>query len=105
MVTDAQMIAKLIDGEIGSGSLVEKEQVAWTVLNRLDDERFPDTIAEVITAPGQFQGYRVGNEITDENMNVALSVLIAHKTGGARSLPEGYLYFSGDGKHNYFKQG
>jgi len=64
---DAEIMARCMWGECrGAQSTQEKAAVAWCILNRVDDERWPDTIKEVITQPTQFTGYLRSNPIDKE---------------------------------------
>ncbi len=49
-----------------NGTYEDSVGVLSAIANRLEDERFPDTIMEVITEPGQFE---VWDDITDEELN------------------------------------
>lgn len=46
---DEYLLAKIVECEAGNQDMIAKQAVAMTVLNRMYDERFPDTIEEVIT--------------------------------------------------------
>lgn len=106
---DAIMLAKLLYGEArGIDSEAEKAAVAWCVLNRVDDARFPDTVEEVITQPNQFEGYAKEHPVQSNLYLLAVDVLSrweqekwAGRVAG-RVLPKEYCYFTGDGKHNFF---
>lgn len=81
----------------------------WVVCNRVDDPRFPDTITGVITQPSQFHGYDPSYPVSDELYTVALDVLTRwsmEKQGAeiVRELPSTYLYFTGDGMQNRFRE-
>lgn len=98
----AVYMAKTIWGEARGVSEAEQEKVAWCVLNRVDDSRFPNTIIGVITAPNQFHGYSSGFPCTDEMYELALDVIYRwqlEKCGGEsnRNLDPDYLYFCSDG--------
>ena len=55
--TEVEMLARLIWGEArGIPSDMHKAAVVWCVLNRVDAEGWPDTVAEVVTQPHQFAG-------------------------------------------------
>lgn len=55
---EVEMLARLIWGEArGIPSDMHKAAVVWCVLNRVDAEGWPDTVAEVVTQPHQFAGY------------------------------------------------
>lgn len=111
---DAVMLAQMAYGEANGvpsirtsyGERSHDYQVActmWTVLNRVDNDW--GTIQEVITAPNQFVGYWDGNTIDPDILNLAYEILGDWSTGkdSLRTLPKEYLYFRGDGKHNYFR--
>lgn len=106
----AEMIGRTIWGEAGGiQSEAERAAVAWCVLNRVD--AWGLTVEQVITQPGQFHGYRDAanwGECPPEHLELAEDVLYrwaserydVDYTG--RVLPPEYLFFWGDGVHNYF---
>lgn len=109
---EAVMLARLVRGEAGGiWSLTEQACVMWVVLNRVD-AGYGDTIAEVITAPYQF--YYISSFGTTDDYGRDLIWLAedvisrwerekAGETDVDRVLPAEYLYFGGDGYHNYFR--
>jgi hypothetical protein len=108
---EAEYIAKTVWGEARGCTVAEQEQVIWCILNRVDSDiqYFPDDIISVVTQPNQFHGYSPEHPVTEEHYTLALDVLErweAEKRGDAvqRNLGKEYLYFHGDGKHNYFRE-
>lgn len=106
---DIEMLAKLIWGEArGVKSTTEKAAVVWCVLNRVDAKGYPNSIEAVIIQPYQFVGYDEDYPVTKEHRMIAEDVLCrwyAEKDGEkdvGRVLPKDYIYFTGDGKQNYF---
>lgn len=106
---DAELIGRVIWGEAGGiKSKTERAAVAWCVLNRVD--AWDSSIEAVVTQPNQFHGYRESGECPKEHINLAIDVLTRwtrEKNGEepvGRVLPAEYLYFSGDGSHNYFTE-
>lgn len=83
--------------------------VAWCALNRYDEGSFGESLADVLTAPRQFD-YREDAEYTNDNLYIARDVVErwwAEKRGEAdvgRTLPADYLFFHGDGKENHFRK-
>lgn len=80
-----RMFAGLLEAEAGNQGEYGKRLVADTILNRVHDERFPDTIADVIYQPAQFspvwngqvQKYIDGRlEIPEENYRIVAEELI-----------------------------
>lgn len=106
---DVQMVAKTIYGEAGSSwiSRADKAKVAWTILNRVDDSRWPNTISAVITQPYQFYGYKSNHPVTAECREIAEDVLIRwsmEKQGVEvyREAAKNITAFYGDGRNNHF---
>lgn len=105
---EVNALCKLVYGEARNCTVEVQAAAVWCVLNRVDDERFPDTILEVVKQPSQFFGYKENFPVLPEIQELVVDVLdrwAAEKSGVedvARVLPKEYLYFSGDGKQNYF---
>ncbi len=105
--SDIVMLAKLMYQECGGvPSDTEKACVVWTVLNRVDE--YGGTIYEVVTAKNQFAYYN-DRPVDDALYQLAKDVLTRwnnEKNGEVnvgRVLPPDYLWFSGDGEHNHFR--
>lgn len=108
--SDAILLAKLMWGEYNNpADYGQSAAVCWCVLNRLDEGTFGDTIKEVVTAPGQFHGYRRSNPVDADLYKIACEVLLRYeleKLGAkdaGRVLPKEYLYFSGNGIVNIYR--
>lgn len=106
---DMRRLAQMVWGEARGVELkVEQEAVIWCVFNRIDDPRFPDTIAEVCTH-SQFHGYDPDNPVEPEFYDMALRVwnewnrLHLGDPTAVRTLPVEYVYFHGDGERNWFR--
>lgn len=106
---EAKMMAKCLWGECrGIESTMERAAVAWTILNRVDDARYPDTIPEVIGQANQFTGYKWDNPVDDELLDLSMDVICRwyrEKDGEenvGRVLPSNYVYFAGRNGRNYF---
>lgn len=106
---DVIALAKVTYGEArGIPSLKEKAAVMWCVLNRVDINKC--SIYKMATNASVFYGYNKNNPVTDELKLLARDVLIryymekAGRENVGRVLPSTYLFFCGDGKHNYFRE-
>lgn len=109
---EADMLAKLVYREAGICSEDEQRLIVWTVFQRVDstdhDFRNMNTISDVVTAPHQF-AYDETAPIKDDIRRLCEAELEKWATGGtpptvepyAPTLP--YLYFEGDGHHNWFR--
>ena len=106
---DVVAMAKMLWGEARGCALDNQQKAVWCVLNRVDDPRFPDTIQGVLSQPSQFHGYSPDFPVWDELKEVARDVLTrwSFETQGVaveRELPNTYLWFTGDGVQNHFRE-
>ena len=106
---DVIAMAKMLWGEARGCALNNQQKAVWCVLNRVDDPRFPDTIQGVLSQPSQFHGYSPDFPVWDGLKEVALDVLTRwsmEKQGVTveRELPNTYLWFTGDGVQNHFRE-
>lgn len=106
---DVAAVAKMLWGEARGCTRDNQIKCAWVVVNRVDDERFPDTIQGVLSQPHQFHGYSESFPVTDELYNVAFDVLTrwSYEKQGIpvrRELPSSFLWFTGNGRENIFRE-
>lgn len=103
-------ISKTVWGEARGLSKTEQASVVWTILNRLDNGKFGDSIVEIITAPNQFAGYKASHPVNSDIRNLVVDVLERYEMERdgikdvGRVLPKTYLYFRGTGKKNLFTE-
>lgn len=102
-------LAILIEGEGGGlESLTELSEIAWNVVNRIYYSGCPDNVIGVITQEGQFDGYTEGGTYSERSYWMANDVLarfereLQGEENVGRTLPKEYLFFYGDGVHNYY---
>lgn len=93
-----ELLACCVEAEAGNQDLLGKRMVASVILNRVDDEDWPDSIVEVITQPYQFTTWWNGaiekaepSEETFEAVRMELE---------ERSYP-GLFYFCSTGYSEY----
>ena len=106
---DVAEVAKMLWGEARGCTRDNQIKCAWVVVNRVDDERFPDTIQGVLSQPHQFHGYDPTYPVTSELYDVAFDVLTrwSYEKQGIpvrRELPNTYLWFTGNGRENIFRE-
>ena len=105
---DVAAVAKMLWGEARGCTRDNQIKCAWVVCNRVDDDRFPNTIRSVLEQPLQFHGYDPAYPVTSELYDVAFDVLTrwSYEKQGIpvrRELPNTYLWFTGDGEQNHFR--
>lgn len=106
----AVALAKTVWGEDRGGTATEQAGVAWCVLNRVDSPEFPDDVLSVVSQAGQFDGYSPDYPVEPDILALCEDVLARwelEKMGVGsvgRVLPADYLFFEGDGRHNYFRR-
>ena len=77
--------------------------------NRVDSEKYSNSISEVITAKYQF-AWIPDTPVEEDLLLLAKDVVtrwLLEKEGiekVGRTLPQGYFFFNGDGQYNHFRQ-
>lgn len=100
-IYDIVCLAKLIQGEGGGLSKLEKSAIVWCALNYLDSGKWEHTIIEVVKSPNRFTGYSESCKVTNENIWIAQDVLeryareLAGEDDVGRTLPKEYICFRG----------
>jgi len=106
----ADVISRMVWGEARGVSRNEQKLVVWTVINRLENGRYGSSLIGVVRARGQFTGYSPRFPVTDAIREMVVEVLEAWDRGEeAKVYPPfartpNYLYFHGDGQHNWFRE-
>lgn len=103
--------AKMMWGEARGESDERCAATLWVALNRKDDDdRWPDSLIEVIEQSSQFTGYSKSNKTTPHLEWLAKDVLVRYeleKLGVAnvgRTIPNDYFYFAGSTGINRFRK-
>ena len=114
---EAQMLMKIAQSEAGNQPIDGMALVMQTVLNRVEDDDYPDTVYEVISQKGQFQSYangRYDKAIPTADCHIALAeiemgmfaddTVIAFEVAGARTLDKYYKYAFTLGDHDFYTE-
>lgn len=96
---DLLLLASCVEAEAGNQPLLGKRLVADVILNRVDSERFPDTISGVIRQPGQFSVVR--NGALKRAVPSAHTMKAVYMELNSRSCPDIYFFNCG----NYLRCG
>lgn len=89
------MLCRAVSAESGGETLECQIAVTETILNRVDSTRFPNTIRDVIYAPGQFQ--IVDNGSIDIKKPSAKTIEAVNTALSSRHIPDNVLYFNSIG--------
>ena len=96
--SDLFNVAHLMMGEAGYTDSTERRYTASVLLNRVDSDKFPDTIGECLYQAGQYTTVRDGGpfwmEPTEECWKDAEDLLKKWYETGETDLPENVLYQS-----------
>lgn len=104
---DIDLLAAIVQCEVGGCSNELQKAVANVVLNRVEDKRFPGTIEKVIYAKRQFSPARNGrlSKVLKNGANKSCIEAVKKALNGDNNV-EGYLYFDGKPhKSGYLKMG
>ena len=104
---DVTALSRMAYGEARGLADYEIAACMWVALNRLD-AGYGETVTEVVSAPGQFAGYSEDHPVDEQIAAIAQDVLTRHwreRQGEdvPREIGREYLWFSGDGEHNWFR--
>ena len=107
---ELEMLAQTVWGEARGCTPDEQRLVVWTVFQRVDADRWGNSIEAVITAPWQFVGFYENHPIYPEKLELVREEAMRWWNGEqppllypfATSLP--YFYFDGDGRNNWFRE-
>lgn len=88
------ILAVCVEAEAGNQGLLGKRLVVDVILNRVDDEGFPDSIEEVITQPTHFKSYWNGAMDRAEPMEETYEAIRLELE--KRSYPELFYFNAGD---------
>lgn len=70
-----------------------QKMIADVISNRVRSPYFPNTVWEVLTAPGQFETYSNGRYLNSNPTEVQVEACYDSMSGYCMSLPEDVLYF------------
>ena len=98
---DVAYISRTIWGEVRGCTELEQREQAWCILNRVDADGFPDSVAAVVTAQNQFQGYSASNP-EEPFHDLAREILILWHNG-EREIPADMCFCSGNGRRQTFR--
>ena len=94
---DAEEMARVVYGTALYNSTEAQRAVMWCIINRVESPLYPDTVVEVCQQPSQWMGYSADTPVIGQLYDLAVEVLEAWESGGARNLPEGCLWFDWNG--------
>ena len=106
---DVETLTKCVWGEYRGYDTDQVAGVVWCVLNRVDDDHYPNDISSVVKQPWQFSGYSASNPVDPRIEAVVYDVLARWQMepqcigSVGRILPKEYLYFHGNGFVNLYK--
>lgn len=102
---EIEMLARLVYGEARGLDAYEQSLVCFCVFNRVDDDRFPNSIGEVITQAKpcvQFDGYSHTHPITEDIHDIVVEAWNTWANELDNPLPSRFVYFRAENGHNQF---
>lgn len=94
-----QLLAEIVEHEAGSDwiSIYDKAHIAAATMNRVYDNRFPNTVYDVLVQPGQYTGYWPGCIAPRSTAYEAVDYYLSHPNEFDNSNS-----WWGDGQANHF---
>lgn len=106
---DIECVARVLWHECRGMEVTDQSAVVWCILNRVDDERWSDTIQGVCKEPNQF-AYHANAPLDEDLLWLAEDVITRwnrEKEGMenvGRTLPNDYFFFAGHSGRNWFRK-
>ena len=88
---EREILARVVYLEARGECAEGRQAVAEVVLNRVQSDAFPDTVAEVVFQPGQFS---TADDLADAEPGENEYAAVDGALDGPAALPEGVVYFS-----------
>lgn len=98
---DVMMVSQTVWGEYRGEDADQRAAVVWCILNRVEDDRFPNAISEVVRQPHQFQGYSPNNPAEPFADEVRDILIRWHE--GEHGIDPSLCWFYGDGRINHYR--
>lgn len=101
---EIDLITQTLAGECYDDKLKDKRLVVEVILNRVSNERFGESVFEVVTAKSQFSGYwNQSRPVSESDIRIAEETLSEWYANDCKALSE-YLFFrSGPNRENVFR--
>ena len=97
-------IAKTLAGECYDDKELDKRRVCEVILNRVSNKNFADTILEVLTTSGAFNGYwKQSRLISKSDYAIAEQALQDWYEGGCKPLSKWLFFSKGSNRENVFR--
>lgn len=98
---DFVQLCNLVGREYGADfvPIEEKAKVVQTVLNRVESPYFPDSIEDVITQPGQYEG-ELSRGYYSDRVTESVRQAVLYALNG--NVQNDYVFYWGDGVKNHF---
>lgn len=90
--TEAEAVARVLYGVKGNSER-DMRTYAWCIFNRVDDSKYPDTLAGVISQPSQWMAYSEKNAVLDRLYTIAEEELDRWHSGH-RPVASDFVYMS-----------
>lgn len=103
---DVNLMAAIVYWEAGNQDFLGKCYVADSMLNRLDDARFPDSIEEIASAPKQYSTYTKAKSTDDIDIPIECYGAVINEIHNRTNSQ--IIYFSSEGYNgptHLFKHG
>lgn len=89
--SEGELLARVVEAEAGNQGITGKRLVVAVIYNRVESEKFPNTVYEVLTSPHQFSTVWNGQV---EKMEITPETLFAIEIERAHRSDNEILYFN-----------
>ena len=102
--SDLMAIAKTLAGECYDDKVYDKRLVCEVILNRVSDDRFANSVIDVLETPNAFDGYwQQSRRISDNDIFVAEKALTDWYANDCQPLSDIRYFSAGEDRENIFR--
>lgn len=91
--SESEALARVLYG-VKDNSTDDLKTYCWCVLNRVDNDMYPDTVEEVISQPKQWMQYSDDNPVLENLYQIAREQLEAWHDGTRRPISDDFVYMN-----------
>lgn len=101
---EVHAMAKTLAGECYDDKELDKHRVCEVIVNRVSNDKFANTILEVLETSGAFNGYwKQSRPVSENDYAVAEQTLEDWYDGGCKPLSEWLFFSKGPNRENVFR--
>lgn len=89
---EAEYVAKVLYGTAQLNSAHGQKMVVWCIINRVENQNYPDSIKDVCQQKDQWMGYSDNNPVMRDLYDLSYEILSNWHNGGYRDISPDFIF-------------